>query len=106
MGGTPMTIADYTSRLEQFVAEEPQEPQPSPAPVQPLGYVVSVGGCHVMVQFSTETAMGRAPQADGTQSEVTVGTFLGIWNGRSLVLGSLCDIALDQQAPDQWSAPA
>src|SRR5207253_5131651 len=33
-----MTIADYNSRLEQFVEEE--QP-PAPAPEQPLGYVRS-----------------------------------------------------------------
>jgi DNA helicase HerA-like ATPase len=103
-----MTIADYNSRLEHFVEEEQQS---SPSAVQPLGYVVSVGGSHVMVQFASETAMGRTAQENGIQSdasqaEVTVGTFLGIWNGRSLVIGSLCDISLDQQAQDQWSAPA
>ena len=55
---------------------------------EPLGRVVSVGGSQVIVQFSA-----TAHESDG---DVTVGTFLGIRNGRSLVVGALCDISLDQ----------
>jgi hypothetical protein len=30
----------------------------------------------------------------GATIELTTGAFLGIWNGRNLVVGSLCDISL------------
>jgi len=50
--------------------------------------------------------MARDDQAGVTQADVTVGTFLGIWNGRSLVVGALCDISLGEPAHDRPSAPA
>ena len=56
-------------------------------PAECLGRVVSVGGSQVIGQFSNELGPGHA--------DVTVGTFLGIRNGRSLVIGALCDISLD-----------
>ena len=60
--------------------------------VVPLGHVVSVGGSQVVAQFLSKQA-AREGQAD-----VTVGSFLGIWNGHSLVIGALCDIALEKLA--------
>ena len=72
--------------------------QPSNA-AEPLGRVVSVGGSQVMVEFST------AVLAD-SETELTVGAFLGIWNGRTLVVGSLCDISLHKLADGQQSEPA
>ena len=66
---------------------------------EPLGRVVSVGGSQVMVEFST------AVLAD-SETELTVGAFLGIWNGRTLVVGSLCDISLHKLADGQQSEPA
>ena len=55
-----------------------------------LGRVVSVGGSQVIAQFFNDVAAAGVSHAD-----VTVGTFLGISNGRSLVIGALCDISLD-----------
>jgi hypothetical protein len=66
-----------------------------------LGRVVSVGGSQVVVQFSTDMSSGR-----DVDSEVTVGTFLGIWNGRSLVVGALCDISLEKFAEGESLSPA
>jgi DNA helicase HerA-like ATPase len=67
----------------------------------PLGRVVSVGGSQVVVQFSFDMSAGR-----GADSEVTVGTFLGIWNGRSLVIGALCDISLEKYTEGERITPA
>ncbi len=76
----------------------PTDRHPSTA-AEPLGRVVSVGGSQVMVEFST------AVLAD-SETELTVGAFLGIWNGRTLVVGSLCDISLHKLADGQQSGPA
>ena len=35
-----------------------------------------------------------------------VGAFLGIWNGRTMLVGSLCDISLHKLADGQQSGPA
>ena len=37
---------------------------------------------------------------------MTVGTFLGVWNGRSLVVGALCDVSLHKHADGQQAEPA
>jgi DNA helicase HerA-like ATPase len=79
-------------------------PMHSPQPVtatEPLGHVVSVGGSQVIVQFTTEMLSSREDGLD-----ITVGTFLGIWNGRSVVVGALCDISLHKLADGQQSEPA
>ncbi len=72
--------------------------QPSSA-AEPLGRVVSVGGSQVMVEFSTAVL-------SNSETDLTIGAFLGIWNGRTLVVGSLCDIALHKLADGQQSEPA
>lgn len=76
----------------------PTDRQPANA-VEPLGRVVSVGGSQVMVEFSTAVLAN-------SNTELTVGAFLGIWNGRTLVIGSLCDISLHKLADGQQSEPA
>jgi len=95
-----MTIANSARPLEPFIDQD-QPDQPSPAAAAALGRVVSVGGSQVVVQFSTEMAA-----AGDEQTDVTIGTFLGIWNGRSLVVGALCDISLDQDTDGRSNAPA
>jgi uncharacterized protein len=85
---------DNLARLENF----PSEKQPSSA-AEPLGRVVSVGGSQVMVEFSTAVL-------SNSETDLTIGAFLGIWNGRTLVVGSLCDIALHKLADGQQSEPA
>ncbi len=85
---------DNLARLEQF----PSDKQPTNA-AEPLGRVVSVGGSQVMVEFSTEVLSSG-------ETDLTVGAFLGIWNGRTLVVGSLCDISLHKLADGQQSEPA
>jgi DNA helicase HerA-like ATPase len=75
--------------------------RPTLASAQPLGTVVSVGGSQVIVQFSNEMLSVH----DG-DSNVTVGTFLGIWNGFSLVIGALCEISLAATADGQRSSAA
>jgi DNA helicase HerA-like ATPase len=83
------------ARLEQFSHDHQQ----SLNPAEPLGRVVSVGGSQVMVEFSTAVLPNGAP-------ELTVGAFLGIWNGRTLVVGSLCDISLHKHVDGQQVEPA
>jgi DNA helicase HerA-like ATPase len=73
--------------------------RPAADPIEPLGRVVSVGGSQVMVEFSAAVLSDAA-------IELTVGAFLGIWNGRNLVVGSLCDISLHKLADGQQSEPA
>jgi DNA helicase HerA-like ATPase len=76
-------------------AELEQVPDRDASPagtVVPLGHVVSVGGSQVVAQFLSE------PAARAGHAEVTVGSFLGIWNGSSLVVGALCDITLEKLA--------
>ena len=85
---------DNLARLENF----PSEKQPSSA-AEPLGRVVSVGGSQVMVEFSTAVL-------SNSETDLTIGAFLGIWNGRTLVVGSLCDISLHKLADGQQSEPA
>ena len=85
---------DNLARLEQFSTDR----QPSNA-AEPLGRVVSVGGSQVMVEFS------NAVLSSG-ETDLTVGAFLGVWNGRTLVVGSLCDISLHKLADGQQSGPA
>jgi len=85
---------DNLARLEQFAPNR----QPSNA-ADPLGRVVSVGGSQVMVEFSSAVLAN-------SETELTVGAFLGIWNGRTLVIGSLCDISLHKLADGQQSGPA
>ena len=85
---------DNLARLNNF----PTDHQPSNA-AEPLGRVVSVGGSQVMVEFSTAVLAN-------SETELTVGAFLGIWNGRTLVVGSLCDISLHKLADGQQSGPA
>ena len=85
--------SDNLARL-QF----PTDRQPANA-AEPLGRVVSVAGSQVMVEFSSSVL------ADN-DTELTVGAFLGIWNGRTLVVGSLCDISLHKLADGQQSGPA
>src|SRR5690349_1625333 len=65
----------------------------------PIGRVVSVGGSQVIIEFSAGTASNG-------DSNLTVGAFLGVWNGRTLVVGSLCDVSLRQLANGQQSEPA
>jgi hypothetical protein len=91
-----MTIANPARPLEAFI----DQAQPSPAGAEPLGRVVSVGGSQLVVQFPTDTAAARDEQTD-----VTVGTFIGIWNGRSLVVGALCDISLDKDTDGRPNGP-
>ncbi len=59
--------------------------------VEPLGRVVSVSGSHVIAHFSAET-LSRSD----AHPELTVGTFLGIRNRNSLIVGVLCEISLDK----------
>src|SRR5687767_4085040 len=66
-----------------------------------VGRVVSVSGSQVTVEFTREMLV-----ADEGRPEVTVGTFLGVWNGRSLVVGALCDVSLHKHADGQQAEPA
>jgi uncharacterized protein len=85
---------DNLARLQKF----PSDKQPSNS-AEPLGRVVSVGGSQVMVEFS-------AAVLSSGETDLTIGAFLGIWNGRTLVVGSLCDISLHKLADGQQSEPA
>ena len=60
------------------------------AATEPLGRVVSVSGAQVIAQFSSESL-----SKSEDHPEITVGTFLGIRNRNSLVIGVLCEISLD-----------
>ena len=85
---------DNLARLQKF----PSDQQPSNS-AEPLGRVVSVGGSQVMVEFS-------AAVLSSGETDLTIGAFLGIWNGRTLVVGSLCHISLHKLADGQQSEPA
>src|SRR5262249_49378518 len=61
---------------------------------QPLGRVIAVGGAQVTVAFSTAAVLSRDESTD-----VTVGTFLGISNGNSFIIGALCEVTLEN-TPD------
>ena len=61
------------------------------SPAEALGRVVSVSGSHVIAQFSTE-ALGSSDD----HPEITVGTFLGVRNRNSVIVGVLCEITLDK----------
>jgi DNA helicase HerA-like ATPase len=83
-----------------MMSSAPVSDSNQPAKVaEPLGRVVSVAGSQVMVEFSTAVL-------SDSDIDLTVGAFLGIWNGRNLVVGSLCDISLHKLADGQQSEPA
>jgi DNA helicase HerA-like ATPase len=90
-----MHIDNQAKQLEQLRGSAPLVPDLS----EPLGYVLSVGGSHVIMQFSTEPAREDHP-------DVTVGTFLGIRAGRTLIVGVLCDISLDRSPGGQHNGSA
>ena len=89
--------SDNLARLDQAPGQEPE----SRTAMKPVGRVVSVGGSQVMVEFNKDML---SPEEG--QPEVTVGTFLGVWNGRSLVVGALCDVSLHKHADGQQADPA
>jgi uncharacterized protein len=91
-----MLTKHHASPLAQLSGDD----RPSLVPTAPLGRVVSVAGSQVVVQFAAEM-----PSA-GDNGGVTVGTFLGIGNGASLVIGALCDISLDSPADGAQAAQA
>jgi DNA helicase HerA-like ATPase len=76
-----------------------EDNRPTPHAVEPLGRVVSVGGSQVIVEFSNGVLSDNG-------IDLTVGAFLGIWNGRTMIVGSLCDISLHKLADGQQSGPA
>src|SRR5262249_46730022 len=90
-------MPDQSRELDRL----PDHDSPSMRSPGPLGRVVSVAGSQVIVQFATELL---SPHDDS--SDVTVGTFLGIWNGHSLVIGALCEVSLGKAADGQSSPPA
>ena len=83
-----MLSDQHVRRIE---SDDPSLVPAQPNDAAPLGRVVSVGGSQVLVQFASDV-----PSASENNRDVTVGTFLGIKNGRSLVVGALCDISLDK----------
>ena len=85
------TQAPPTLPAADQVTLVPGDEEAAQSGTTPIGRVVSVGGSQVVVQFSSDMT-GASPGEPG----VTVGTFLGIWNGHSLVVGALCEIALDK----------
>jgi uncharacterized protein len=89
-----MIFNDNLARLEQFAPDQ----KPSPNPIASLGRVVSVSGSQVMVEFSTEMLAAN-------ETALTIGAFVGIWNGRTLVVGSLCDVSLHGIADGQQNGP-
>ena len=90
-----MTQDNLARRLEP----SSQGNRPMPHAAEPLGRVVSVGGSQVIVEFSN----GVLSNSD---TDLTVGAFLGVWNGRTMIVGSLCDISLHKLADGQQSGPA
>jgi len=88
---------NLAARFESFSNDTPLVPVAE----QPLGHVVSVGGSQVTAQFTTVIS-----SSGDEQSDVTVGTFLGIRNRDTLVIGVLCNLTLDKPAPGKPSAGA
>jgi DNA helicase HerA-like ATPase len=79
-------LTEQRAALDQL----PEHDRPALVPTEPLGRVVAVAGSQVVVQFAS-----ALPSLGDGRTGVTVGTFLGVWNGQSLVIGALCDISLD-----------
>jgi hypothetical protein len=90
-----MSQDNLARRLDQSSDDN----RPALHPVEPLGRVVSVGGSQVMVEFADAVLSNSG-------TELTVGAFLGIWNGRTMIVGSLCDISLHKLADGQQRGPA
>jgi len=90
-----MSQDNLARRLDQ----SSDDSRPAPHAVEPLGRVVSVGGSQVIVEFSNAVL-------SNSDTDLTVGAFLGIWNGRTMIVGSLCDISLHKLADGQQSGPA
>ena len=93
---------------DTFMQIRPAEDQPTLVPggnnhasrsvPKPLGRVLSIGGSEIVVQFAGD----MSECADS----VTVGSFLGVWTGHSLVIGALCEISLDALPDGRQSANA
>jgi DNA helicase HerA-like ATPase len=73
---------------------EPASPAASLGTPVPLGQIASVTGSQATVAVAANTA-GGAPQ-------VTVGKFIGIENGASLILGLVTEISEQQVAPHEY----
>jgi DNA helicase HerA-like ATPase len=89
--------SDNLARLNTTPAQEPN----AGYAMKPVGRVVSVTGSQIVVEFTREMLA-----TDEGCPEVTVGTFLGVWNGRSLIVGALCDVSLHKRADGQQAEPA
>lgn len=63
-----------------------------------LGRVIAVSGSQVTAAFVQET------QALNSETALTVGSLLAIETGKSLAIGTLCDIALERSANGQPAA--
>jgi DNA helicase HerA-like ATPase len=64
------------------------QPAEDPARAPPVGRVLSVRGSQAKVEFPAVSAL------DGEEARVTVGKFVGIRAGKSLLLGVVTDVAL------------
>src|SRR5258707_5252139 len=87
----------------QLTGDQPQ-PQPSQ---EPLGRVISVQGSQVAISLSGPSACAQDSRI-GSQSEsqcVTVGNFLGVRVRKSLLIGTVTNVSLQNHGatPDQAS---
>ena len=90
--------SEHAAAAEQSVADQqpsliPDDAPPATTGAPPLGRVIAVGGAQVTVAFSTAAVLSRDESTD-----VTVGTFLGISNGNSFIIGALCEVTLENTA--------
>ncbi|MEX2035135.1 MAG: DUF87 domain-containing protein [Xanthobacteraceae bacterium] len=63
-----------------------------------LGQMISVNGSEAVVGFSADALSDSDGDAD-----VTVGTYLGIRTGRSLVIGVICEMSFDSATNDTFA---
>jgi uncharacterized protein len=89
---------EHAEVAEQSAADQqpsliPDDTPPVTNDAPPLGRVIAVGGAQVTVAFSTAALLSRDDSTD-----VTVGTFLGISNGGSFIIGALCEVTLENTA--------
>jgi uncharacterized protein len=77
---------DGASGSESSLPRGNNEPAARPAP--PLGHIIAVSGAQAVAQFAGGTA----------GVELTVGSLVGIQNGDSLAVGTLCEMLLEKPA--------
>jgi DNA helicase HerA-like ATPase len=96
---------DIHDRVHLVPGDEPHRAvlgdEPSFAAAGAVGRLVAVSGSQATMQFSIDPSAPREPD-----TEVTVGSLVGIQTGTSLAIGALCEVSLQDVASGQRGSDA